>query len=109
MLETVPHRESGVHIPVRAVHRLQEELLEPQVRELLGTGLVLRIHQLELLSAGEFEGCAGLRADADPVEAGRWLGLWEGVDVPLAALQDATGLVRHDLERAVARARALRQ
>src|SRR5678815_4657918 len=63
----------GVGCACRAVHGLQEEMPEPEVLEPLRLclGLALRIYELQFIARGEHERCAGLGADAGPVEPGR--------------------------------------
>src|ERR1035437_2674812 len=69
--QAVFERECGVPCDVRAVHRLQEEMTEVELLEVIWVTTSLRKHELELVSRHEHEGRAHLRTHADPVDASR--------------------------------------
>src|SRR5688572_28466150 len=58
---------------IARVERLQEEVVEVEMREALGLrcGMLLRIDELELVAVREYEGRIGLGTDAQMVHAGR--------------------------------------
>ena len=69
MLQAVGHRELAVTLHGWPMHRLQEEVPEGQSVELLRLQAVLRVHELQLITAIDEQRRAGLRADGDPVDA----------------------------------------
>src|SRR6187455_1809383 len=69
MCETVLHSEPGVSFPVRAVHRLQEEVVESEGVELFRHRSGLGVDQLELVALAHHDVRARLRTHADPVDA----------------------------------------
>lgn len=71
MLHAISDGEAGVANLVWSIHGLQEKVLELQMLELRWVERILRIDQLEFAPRLLHEGCAGFRADADPVNA-RW-------------------------------------
>ena len=70
MGQAILDRARGVLDHVRPVHRLQREALEGEALEGLGRGEGLRIDQLQLVPFADAQLGAGLRADAQPVDAG---------------------------------------
>src|SRR5471032_2974548 len=64
-------RQRGVEFGQRAVHRLDEEIVE--VQALIGSQVLigLRDHDLDFVALLDHQIGAHLRADADPVDAGR--------------------------------------
>src|SRR6185437_1993625 len=54
----------------RSVHRLEVEVRELEIREMLRKCPLLRIDELELVTSRDREGCVGFGAHTDPVEAG---------------------------------------
>src|SRR5205807_5205138 len=66
--QAVVDSELGVACRFGSVHWLQKEMLEIQPLEFLRRRVVLRIHQLELVSVCLHEGRAGLRTHADPIK-----------------------------------------
>src|ERR1043166_8832979 len=70
VLEAVARGQLGVLLDVRAVQGLQEEMLEIEALELPGGDALLRIDELELVAGALLDHCAGLGADADPVDPG---------------------------------------
>src|SRR5690554_2887264 len=73
MLETVPDRFQRIRSEIRPVHRLKIEPFKIQIHKLLGRGIFLRIHELELISLFYDEIGAGLWTHAGPIYAVRRL------------------------------------
>ena len=69
--QTIAQRGLRVGIAAGAIHRLQKEVTEGERLEGGRINAGLRVDQLELVAGVLFELCAGLGADADPVETGR--------------------------------------
>lgn len=70
MLKAVLHRLRRVQGPIGAIHRLQEEMLEREVLEQVGTSPLLRKHELEFIPSSQRKICPRLRTHADPVKIG---------------------------------------
>src|SRR5438128_9160729 len=68
MGQTVVERMPGVRLARGAVHRLQEEVAEPEPLVALRLRAVLGIDQLELVSGGHHQRSVGLRAHPQPVD-----------------------------------------
>src|SRR5262249_3062102 len=69
MREAVVDGALRVGLALRAVHGLQEEMVEGERLEALGPRERLRVHELQLVAALEGEGRVRFRAHADPVDA----------------------------------------
>ena len=109
--QAVLHGETGILLALRPVHRLKQPAGEIEFLEQLWGCLLLREDEFEFVAAGEFQWCARLWADANPIQPrGSILGaigldsylepsLMEGLDGGLVKLQEwfATGA---DNERA---------
>ncbi|CAM2147406.1 hypothetical protein PT2222_10163 [Paraburkholderia tropica] len=60
--------ELRVQVARRTIHRLDEKILEVELRVVGQTLVVLRHHDLEFVAFGDHERRVGLRAHADPVD-----------------------------------------
>src|SRR6266513_2881305 len=69
MREAEADRQFSVLCAVRAVHRLHREAMEIEPDKVEWVEPVLRHDNLQLMSTGDDERCAGFWADADPVDA----------------------------------------
>src|SRR6185312_14562194 len=103
MGETIGDGTRRVLGTCRAVHRLQREATERQVRERFRWHVVLRIDQLQLVSVLQPEAVAALGTDAQPVDAGRRLERAVGLDRDLeAARMELLDQRRIDLQQRLA-------
>ena len=68
--KAVAGRRHRVGASIGAVHRLQEKVTEVKAFEARGFRPLLGEDQFQLVAGGDEERRAGLRADADPVNAG---------------------------------------
>ena len=97
MIQAILDRTPRVCGSVCVIHRLQQEVVEGEVRELLRQRVVLRIDQLQFVALLDHQFARGLRADADPVDAGgrrdRAVGLDR--DLEAAIVQRANEIVVH--------------
>jgi hypothetical protein len=71
MGEAIGHGPAQIRREVGAVHRLQKETPEIERFEAGRVGVVLREDEFQLVAGALDERRAALRADADPVDAGR--------------------------------------
>ena len=69
MGQAVLHGETGVLLALRSVHRLEQQAREAEFLEQFRGRTLLREDKLEFVAAGQFQRCARLRADADPVQS----------------------------------------
>src|SRR5579871_1187752 len=67
--QAIIDRARGVGGHIRTVHRLKREALEGEAGEIFRRCTSLRVDKLQFMPAPQDELGAGLRADADPVEA----------------------------------------
>src|SRR4051794_19484836 len=72
MSEAVLEREPRIAREFRPIHWLQVEVVKCVPLEVLRLSLCLRVNELQFIAAPESRYGAGLRADADPVNANRW-------------------------------------
>src|SRR5690348_18043886 len=72
MRQTVRHCQLGIARAIRPVHRLEEKVAEVEAHVALGFRAFLGEDQLQLVTRPLDELGSRLRADADPVDAGRY-------------------------------------
>src|SRR5207302_177282 len=68
MGQAVLDGETGVLLALGPVHRLEQQVGEAEFLEQLRGRSLLRKYKLEIVAASQFQRCARLRADADPVQ-----------------------------------------
>src|SRR3954447_16635013 len=64
MVQAVPKRCGGIGLPVRSVHRLKEEVAEPEILEPIRLRADLRVNQLDLVASHGNHPGPGLGAHA---------------------------------------------
>src|SRR5438128_116669 len=103
MVKTVGRGSRGVLLARGSIHGLQEEMAEIEPDKALRFGTSLRKYQLQLVAAFEHEVAAGLRADANPIDAGRGLKRSVGLDSDFeTALMESVDELAVDLQQRLA-------
>src|SRR5579872_2718513 len=69
MGQTISDGLARVENKVRAIHGLQQTIIEGKVHKALGRRIGLRIDQFQFVAAPDFEAGPSLGADADPINA----------------------------------------
>ena len=69
MRQAVLQRGRCIRLPVGAVHRLQEEMIETEMGKLVRLRTDLGKDEFELIPAGDDQVGSGLGTDAEPIDA----------------------------------------
>jgi hypothetical protein len=71
VLQTVLNRASSIDSNIRPIHRLEQELLECEVREPFRRRVFLWIYELEFVTGADGQFALGFWTDANPVDSRR--------------------------------------
>src|SRR5437763_370052 len=68
MLKAVANGPRRVHLSLGTVHRLEESMREGEIHDIVRIESGLRVDELQLVTLGQHEVCAGFWAHAHPIE-----------------------------------------